>query len=97
MPTYGWLYTQTIDPADVTASIKALRTVGVPYSDADVAGVAEQLKTQGGQIVQSLASAGIKASPDHEIIAMIAYLQKLGVQGRAAIKAQAAAQAASAQ
>jgi cytochrome c oxidase cbb3-type subunit I/II len=97
MPTYGWLYTQTIDPADVTASIKALRTVGVPYSDADVAGVAEQLKAQGGQIVQSLASAGIKASPDHEIIAIIAYLQKLGVQGRAAIKAQAAAQAASAQ
>jgi len=97
MPTYGWLYTQTIDPADVTASIKALRTVGVPYSDADVAGVAEQLKAQGGQIVQSLAGAGIKASPDHEIIAVIAYLQKLGVQGRAAIKAQAAAQAASAQ
>jgi cytochrome c oxidase cbb3-type subunit I/II len=97
MPTYGWLYTQTLDPADVTASIKALRTVGVPYSDADVAGVAEQLKAQGGQIVQSLASTGIKASPDHEIIAVIAYLQKLGVQGRAAIKAQAAAQAASAQ
>jgi cytochrome c oxidase cbb3-type subunit I/II len=97
MPTYGWLYTQSIDPADVQASIKALRAVGVPYSDADVAGVPEQLKAQGGEIVQKLASQGIKASPDHEIIAMIAYLQKLGVQGRAAIQAQTAAQPASAQ
>ena len=97
MPTYGWLYTQVIDPADVQASVKALRAVGVPYTDADIAGVPEQLKAQGAQVVQQLATQGIKASPDHEIIAMIAYLQKLGVQGRAAIKAQTAAQPASAQ
>ncbi len=97
MPTYGWLYTQVIDPADVQASIKALRAVGVPYTDADIVGVPEQLKTQGALIVRQLATQGIKASPDHEIIAMIAYLQKLGVQGRAAIKAQSAAQPASAQ
>jgi len=71
--------------------------VGVPYTDADIVGVPEQLKTQGALIVRQLATQGIKASPDHEIIAMIAYLQKLGVQGRAAIKAQSAAQPASAQ
>lgn len=90
MPTYPWLYEQKYDAADITASVKALRTVGVPYSDADVSGVAEQVKTQSAAIVQQLAGQGIKAEPDHEIIALIAYLQRLGVQGRAAIKANAA-------
>jgi len=87
MPTYPWLYAQTYDPADVAASVKALGKVGVPYSDADVAGVPAQLQKESGQIVQQLASQGIKANPDHEIIALIAYLQRLGVEGRAAIKA----------
>ena len=98
MPTYPWLYTQHYDAADVAASVNALRKVGVPYTDADVAGVPEQLKQESAKIVQQLASQGIKAEPDHEIIALIAYLQRLGVQGRAAIKAQqqAAPQPASA-
>ena len=98
MPTYGWLYTQTIDPADVTASIKALRKVGVPYTDADDRGRRRAAaRRRAAQIVAVARRPGIKASPDHEIIALIAYLQRLGRQGRAAIKAQAAAQAASAQ
>ena len=89
MPAYPWLFTRKYDVADVTASVKALRSVGVPYTDADVAGVAEQLKQESGAIVEKLKGQGITAEPDHEIIAVIAYLQRLGVEGRAAIKAGA--------
>ena len=91
MPTYPWLYTRSWDAADVQASVRALRKVGVPYSDADIAGVPVQLEAQGAAIVQRLAGQGIKADPNHEIIALIAYLQRLGVDGRNALKGRQAA------
>jgi len=82
MPTYAWLLRQRIDPGDVTASVRALRKVGVPYSDADVAGVAAQLETQGTAIVNRLAEAGITTTWDREVVATIAYLQRLGRDGK---------------
>lgn len=85
MPTYGWLLTQRTDPADVTASVRALRKVGLPYTDAEVTGVPASLQTQGKEIVARLATAGIRTDPDREIVALIAYLQRLGKDGRAHI------------
>ena len=85
MPTYRWLLTDRIDPADVTASVRALRTVGLPYTDAEVAGVPASLEAQGREIVGRLAGAGITTTPDREIVALIAYLQRLGRDGRAHI------------
>jgi cytochrome c oxidase cbb3-type subunit 2 len=37
MPGYPWLAKQHFDPGEVPAMMRALRTVGVPYSDADIA------------------------------------------------------------
>jgi cytochrome c oxidase cbb3-type subunit I/II len=88
MPTYGWLLRDRIDASDVTASVVALRRVGVPYSDADVDDVGTSIRTQGDSIVRNLAGAGIRTEPDREIVALIAYLQRLGRDGRAAIAAQ---------
>jgi len=85
MPSYAWLLQRRTDPADVTASVRALRTVGLPYSDAEIAGVPASLQAQSREIVARLATAGIKAEPDREIVALIAYLQRLGVDGRAHI------------
>jgi cytochrome c oxidase cbb3-type subunit I/II len=87
MPTYPWLLRNRIDPADITASVRALRRVGLPYTDEQVAGVPAQLAAQGQDIVARLATAGIKTEPDREIVALIAYLQRLGKDGRAAIAA----------
>jgi cytochrome c oxidase cbb3-type subunit I/II len=87
MPAYTWLHDRSIDAGDVAASVKALRKVGVPYTDADVAGVAASLSAQGQEIVGRLATAGIQTTPDREIVALIAYLQRLGVDGRKAIEA----------
>jgi len=87
MPPYAWLLERSIDPSDVRASVVALRKVGVPYTDADVDGVPGSLTDQGQQIVARLATAGIQTDPDREIVALIAYLQRLGVDGRRAIEA----------
>jgi cytochrome c oxidase cbb3-type subunit I/II len=85
MPTYRWLLHQSYDTADVVASLRALRTVGLPYTDADIAGAPAAMRSQGEAIVGRLAGGGITTTPDKEIIAVIAYLQRLGRDGRAAI------------
>jgi cytochrome c oxidase cbb3-type subunit 2 len=36
MPGYPWLDQQMVDPDEVMAMMRALKTVGVPYSDADI-------------------------------------------------------------
>src|SRR3569832_744487 len=38
MPAYPWLEKTQVDAAAVPQHMKALRTVGVPYTDADIAG-----------------------------------------------------------
>jgi cytochrome c oxidase cbb3-type subunit I/II len=67
--------------------VNALRKVGVTYSDADVSGVAAGIAQQGRDIAARLAAAGLQTAPDREIVALVAYLQRLGVDGRRAIEA----------
>jgi len=89
MPTYPWLYGARVDPDEVAATVRTLRKVGVPYSDEVIAGIPQQLRAEGGEIVTSLKAGGFTAEPDEEIIALISYLQRLGKDGTAAIKAGA--------
>ncbi len=44
MPAYPWLAENVIDAESTPAKMRALRTVGVPYTDADLAGAAEAVK-----------------------------------------------------
>ncbi len=78
MPTYQWLITDKYDVDDVRNSLVALKRVGTPYSDDEIANVGDSLKAQGQAIVDRMATTGIKAEWDDEIIAMTAYLQRLG-------------------
>jgi len=87
MPSYHWLLERRIDPSDVQASVRALKRVGTPYTDGDVESVPASIQSQGQEIVQRLAGAGITAEPDLEIIALIAYLQRLGRDGTRAVEA----------
>lgn len=87
MPPYPWLLHDRYDVADIQASLRALRKVGVPYTDAEIDGAPAAIEAQAREIVGRLAGAGITAEPDRDIIAMIAYLQRLGKDGRAAIAA----------
>ena len=88
MPNYPWLLEATLDARDVQASVRALKKAGVPYTDADVEGVAGSIAAQGQQIVTSLGGAGIQTQADREIVAVIAYLQRLGREGKAHLSSQ---------
>ena len=44
MPAYPWLETAQVDPASMAPRMKALRTIGVPYTDAEITGAAEAVK-----------------------------------------------------
>jgi cytochrome c oxidase cbb3-type subunit II len=44
MPEYPWLSKNMVDPADMAPRMKALRMVGVPYSDEDIAKSADEVK-----------------------------------------------------
>jgi len=44
MPAYPWLLKGNVDPADMAPKMKALRMVGVPYSDDEIAKAGEEVK-----------------------------------------------------
>src|SRR5512140_1708282 len=44
MPAYSWLEKSTVDAAALPSHLRALRTVGVPYTDAEIAGAADAVK-----------------------------------------------------
>ncbi len=56
MPAYSWLDKSLLDPADMAPKLRALRRVGVPYSDEDIAGAgaAVQGKTEMDALVAYL-------------------------------------------
>lgn len=44
MPAYPWLATAMLNPDEMAPKLKALRTLGVPYSDAEIAGAGDAVK-----------------------------------------------------
>jgi cytochrome c oxidase cbb3-type subunit I/II len=82
MPPYRWLATDKIDLASTPAKIRAMQTLGVPYPP-DYAGTAnDDLMQQAREIAGRLKESGINTDPDTRMIALIAYLQRLGVDIR---------------
>ncbi len=61
MPAYPWLTRALVDPASVPPRLVALRRLGVPYTDAEVAASAEAVngKTELDALVAYLQSLGI--------------------------------------
>ncbi|MBI2732902.1 MAG: cytochrome-c oxidase, cbb3-type subunit II [Aquabacterium sp.] len=44
MPAYAWLEENKVDPAGMAPRMKALRVVGVPYTDAEISAAADEVK-----------------------------------------------------
>jgi cytochrome c oxidase cbb3-type subunit I/II len=91
MPPYPWLLSQKLDTSSLQARIRALRKVGVPYPEGFEATALADLEKQAKSVVDGLKTGMITAQPDREIIAMIAYLQRLGTDIKAPAVAAAAA------
>jgi cytochrome c oxidase cbb3-type subunit I/II len=78
MPRYTWLFENDIDMDITEAKIKAMQTLGVPYEHGYEKEANKDLMKQANEIVADLQKENIKAMPQKEIIALIAYLQRLG-------------------
>jgi len=84
MPRYSWLLTQKMEADTLPARLNALRKIGVPYPAGFENGPAQKdLAAQADKIVANLKQGSITAQPDREIIALIAYLQRLGTDIKA--------------
>ena len=79
MPAYPWLYEQLIDKEQTAKKISSLRTIGVPYPEGYEATANDDLDKQAAQISGNLSTEGYEIVKEAEIIALIAYLQRLGV------------------
>jgi len=80
MPAYPFLLENVLDTSLTRQKITALRRLGVDYPKNYEAQAQRDLLTQRDQVVKNLREQGIKdtAIDDKEIIAIIAYLQRLG-------------------
>ena len=79
MPAYPMLLTRKLDFDDIPNSVKAMRTLGVPYDDNTVANAAELARAQARQISTDIADQGYRDDlEDKQVIALIAYLQRVG-------------------
>jgi cytochrome c oxidase cbb3-type subunit I/II len=82
MPAYPWLITRTLDTSATGRKINALRKLGVSYPPGAELTAKADLMEQAQGFVENLKGAGLNVEPDREIIAMIAYLQRLGTDIR---------------
>ena len=97
MPAYQWLITRKHDRSAIQDKMNAMVTLGVPYTEEEIANAFELMDAQAAQIEENLHAdpdfvnsyeadkkyaqdAGVEFVPmkDREIVAMIAYLQRLG-------------------
>jgi cytochrome c oxidase cbb3-type subunit I/II len=79
MPVYTWLFEQKIDYDILPKKLNALRAVGVPYSDEEINNSVASAKAQAEVIKNNLVESQVPAEiVDKEIVALIAYLQRLG-------------------
>jgi cytochrome c oxidase cbb3-type subunit I/II len=78
MPNYPWLLNNKLDVSDNKAKIRAMRTLGVPYPFGYEDQAVNDLHAQQVRIQRSLAKDNIRIASNKELIALIAYLQRLG-------------------
>lgn len=79
MPPYPWLLEAPLDLTHTEGKIITMRKLGVPYVEGYETKAVADLKIQAEEIAADLRASGFdEATADKEIIALIAYLQRLG-------------------
>ncbi|WP_034258779.1 cytochrome-c oxidase, cbb3-type subunit I [Altibacter lentus] len=111
MPSYKWLIQSKLDKSMTEAKMEAMVSLGVPYTEEDIARAQEWMDEQGATIQQNLYSDPdfVKTyeadkqyaqengetfieMKDREVVAIIAYLQRLGTDIKVTNNAEASAQ-----
>ena len=83
MPNYPWLLINQIDTSTTKAKIAAMIKLGVPYDKGYEEVANEDLMKQAIRIQENLAKDKIEVEPTDEIVALIAYLQRIGTDIKA--------------
>lgn len=85
MPPYPWLFTNALDTSHTKKKLEVMIDLGVPYEQEYVDNYAFYLKQQQDAIAGELREQmeGVDIKSDDEIVALIAYLQRLGVDIKA--------------
>jgi cytochrome c oxidase cbb3-type subunit I/II len=78
MPAYPWLLTNTLDISTTASKISAMKSLGTPYPEGYEEIALTDLIKQADEIAKDLQKNGAAVDGDKEIIALIAYLQRLG-------------------
>ncbi|HYN44353.1 MAG TPA: cytochrome-c oxidase, cbb3-type subunit II, partial [Thermoanaerobaculia bacterium] len=79
MPRYPHLLTDPIDVASIGSKMRALRTVGTPYTDGEIEMAPASIEAQAKAIATEVElQRGPTGLADKEIMALTAYLQRLG-------------------
>jgi cytochrome c oxidase cbb3-type subunit I/II len=78
MPPYPWLAEHQIDASSTPAKIRAMQKLGVPYPTGYDQVAIKEMEKQAVEIADNLKKEKIEILPDREIIALIAYMQRLG-------------------
>lgn len=78
MPAYPWFATKKVDLETIPAKIRTMQFLGVPYPEGYDQQALEDYKAEADKIVADLKASGIEADPESEMIAMIAYMHKMG-------------------
>jgi cytochrome c oxidase cbb3-type subunit I/II len=79
MPPYTALATDKVDASVTPAKMRAMRSIGVPYEAGQIALAEVDEAAQAREIADALRKDGAEVDPRSEVVALIAYLQRLGV------------------
>lgn len=79
MPAYPWLFDKKTDFDILPKKFAVMKSLGVPYTDEDVKNAAASARAQAKKIAEGLdKDSGLSKLEERQIVALIAYLQKLG-------------------
>ena len=80
MPPYPWLFRRDLDVSSTPAKIRTLRKLGTPYPEGYDQQAIDDLQKQAKGIAETLRTQGVELESleNKEIVALIAYLQRLG-------------------
>ena len=85
MPPYPWLLRDDYDFESLPGRLRALSRVGVPYTDADIADAVASAQRQADAIAADVAAQGGPGDLSRkEIVALVAYLQRMGTDVKTA-------------
>ena len=79
MPNYAQLAEAKVDLDKTETKVRAMRSIGVPYTPQEVATAKTDATEQGRGIALELKKEGADVDSGSEVVALIAFLQRLGV------------------